>query len=65
MRFLINGEMQESRAETLAGLLTELDYGEAKVATAVNGAFVAAGERNNRHLVEGDAIEILAPMQGG
>ena len=65
MRFLINGEMQESRAKTLAGLLAELDYVDARIATAVNGAFVPAGERSDRHLVEGDTIEILAPMQGG
>ena len=65
MKLLVNGETTESRAETLAALLAALDYGEAKVATAVNGDFVPAGERAGRRLADGDAVEILAPMQGG
>lgn len=65
MKFLINGETAESRAETLAGLLADFDYAEAKIATAVNGTFVPVGERGGHLLREGDAIEILAPMQGG
>jgi len=65
MKFLINGETTESGAETLARLLDDMDYGEAKIATAVNGTFVPASARPDCHLADGDAIEILAPMQGG
>ena len=65
MKFLINGERAESAAETLDRLLADLDYGDARVATAVNGTFVPIGDRSSRRLNEGDTIEILAPMQGG
>ena len=65
MKFLVNGETTESAAETLAGLLSDLDYTGAKLGPAVNGAFVPAGARDEHRLSDGDAIEILAPMQGG
>jgi len=45
--------------------LHELGYGEAVVATALNGEFVAAGSRPAARLTEGDRLEVLAPMQGG
>jgi sulfur carrier protein len=45
--------------------LHELGYGEAVVATALNGEFVAAGSRPGARLTEGDRLEVLAPMQGG
>lgn len=65
MKIELNGEAQEVRAGTLAEVLDELGYGEAKVATAVNGAFVPAGARAGRALAEGDRLEVLAPRQGG
>jgi sulfur carrier protein len=40
-------------------------YGEAIVATAVNGEFVPARARGEIHLRDGDRVEVLAPMQGG
>jgi sulfur carrier protein len=42
-----------------------LGYGEAVVATALNGEFVPVSSRNEARLTEGDRLEILAPMQGG
>lgn len=65
MTLTINGEALEAAAETLARLLETLDLGEAVVATAVNGRFVRAADRRKTALKEGDAVEILAPMQGG
>lgn len=65
MRLIVNGSALEVEAETLLGALEALDYGDAKVATAVNGAFVPASARAARALADGDRIEIVAPRQGG
>jgi len=65
MRLRINGESRDVAAGTLAAALEELGYLGAHVATAVNGAFVPASARLGWPLREGDALEILAPMQGG
>ena len=61
----INGEPVRTRAATLSELLVELGYGDSKVATAVNGDFVAAAARNACGLEDNDRIEIVAPRQGG
>ncbi len=65
MRILVNGASRDIRAADLSGALEELGYGGAVVATAVNGEFVAAGERARAQLADGDRVEVLAPMQGG
>jgi sulfur carrier protein len=65
MRILVNGAWRETIAAELSSVLQELGYGEAVVATAVNGEFVAAGVRAGTRLAEGDRVEVLAPMQGG
>jgi sulfur carrier protein len=65
MRILVNGAWRETVAGELSCVLEELGYGEAVVATAVNGEFVAAGVRPGTRLAEGDRVEVLAPMQGG
>lgn len=65
MKVLVNGDWRDTGAVELATALLELGYGEAVVATAVNGEFVPAGARADARLVEGDRIEVLAPMQGG
>jgi len=65
MRILVNGAWRETLAAELSTVLEELGYGEAVVATAVNGEFVAAGVRPGIRLAEGDRVEVLAPMQGG
>jgi sulfur carrier protein len=62
---IVNGEPREIAAASLAEALQALDYGEAKVATALNGEFVPARARAATPLNEGDRIEILAPKQGG
>lgn len=36
-----------------------------RVATALNGTFLPAGLRATTILTDGDAIEVVAPMQGG
>ena len=65
MRILVNGAWRETRARELTDALEELGYGGTVVSTAVNGEFVAVGERTGRLLAEGDRVEVLAPMQGG
>jgi sulfur carrier protein len=65
MKILVNGAWRETAAVDLAAALRELGYGEAVVATAVNGEFVPAGARPAARLTEGDRVEVLAPMQGG
>ena len=62
---VVNGEAAMTAAETLSGLLAELGLADARVATAVNGAFVAARDRASVRLAAGDRIEIVSPRQGG
>lgn len=57
--------MREIVAADLDAALAELGYGDAAVATAVNGAFVPAGARAGHGLAEGDRLEVLSPRQGG
>ncbi|MFY9626938.1 MAG: sulfur carrier protein ThiS [Methylocystis sp.] len=65
MRIRVNGEPCEIAAQTLESLLTELGYESQIVATALNQDFVRAKDRNEAMLSDGDAVEILAPKQGG
>ncbi|GLK66932.1 sulfur carrier protein ThiS [Hansschlegelia plantiphila] len=65
MKLIVNGSPLEVEASDLAGALAVLDYADAVVATAVNGAFVPAGARPLQTLHDGDRIEIVAPRQGG
>ncbi len=65
MTLIVNGEPREIAAASLAEAMQALDYGDAKVATALNGEFVPARARAATPVKEGDRIEILAPRQGG
>ena len=65
MKLVVNGELQEVPAATLAEAVHSLDLGEAKVATALNGEFVPARARASTLVKDGDRIEIVAPRQGG
>lgn len=65
LEVMVNGERARTRSATLAELLVELGYGEAKVATARNGDFVPVSRRGAVALSSGDSIEIVAPRQGG
>ena len=64
-RIEVNGEARDVSAATLAEALAELGWGEARVATALNGDFVPASARAGQGLRDGDRLEVLAPMQGG
>ena len=65
VELVVNGDHVNASAATLADLLDELGYGDAKVATAVNGAFVATSDRAQLALSPEDRVEIVAPRQGG
>jgi sulfur carrier protein len=65
LKITVNGEARITEAKSLDGLCRELGLSDAKIATARNGAFVPAGQRGAAALVEGDAIEIVSPRQGG
>ena len=65
MRIFVNDEVREVDAGTLAVALEAMGFGGRKIATAVNGRFVAATARPVTKLADGDRIEVVAPMQGG
>ncbi|SLN45335.1 sulfur carrier protein ThiS [Roseovarius litorisediminis] len=65
MKIVVNGDPTEFDGTTLTDLLKVLGHGTAKVATAVNEAFVAAAARDTHTLEPGDRVEIVAPRQGG
>lgn len=49
----------------LAALLQTEGYADMTVAVACNGTFVPKAQQNQTFIQEGDAIDIVAPMQGG
>jgi sulfur carrier protein len=65
MHIRVKGVSHDLQVARLAQALEVLGYRQAAVATAVNGVFVPAGAREEVLLADGDALEILAPMQGG
>jgi sulfur carrier protein len=65
MRIKVNGRMLDVAAETLDGLLRELDYDDRHVATALNYDFVRRTDRHETKLKDGDAVEVVSPRQGG
>jgi sulfur carrier protein len=65
LQILLNGVPFVTEARDLASLCAALGFAGARVATAVNGSFVAASSRAATALTEADEIEIVAPRQGG
>jgi len=65
LQILVNGEPVATDARTLAELCAALGFARAKVATAVNGSFVASAKREATPLAPKDEVEIVAPRQGG
>jgi len=65
MRIIVNNEPKTVQASQLGDILTELGYGDAKIATAVDGEFIPASKRAHIEISENACLEVLAPMQGG
>lgn len=64
MKITLNGEPIEISESRLDAALDALGY-SGTVATALNGAFVPREARSKTTLQEGDALEVVAPLQGG
>lgn len=62
---IVNGRQLSTGAETLAALVAEQGFGDVKVATAMNGDFIAERSRAGTQVREGDRVEILSVRQGG
>lgn len=68
MNLTVNGESYawpDAAEVSVQDLIVRLDLADAKLATALNGDFLPAGLRATTRLRPGDAVEIVAPMQGG
>ncbi|MBQ0719161.1 MAG: sulfur carrier protein ThiS [Gammaproteobacteria bacterium] len=65
MKIHLNGASLDTEHSDLAALVAALGHEADKVATAVNGLFVARPSRAHTPLSEGYAVEVLAPMEGG
>jgi sulfur carrier protein len=65
LKVLVNGAPVETDVTTLAALIENQGHGGARIATAVNGAFVPARAREAHVLHAGDSIEIVSARQGG
>jgi len=65
MTIVCNGSQREVENRTLTDVLRELGFGQTMIATAVNGRFVPARQRDYLLLDAGDAIEVVTPRQGG
>lgn len=65
MVVIVNGKEVETAARFLEDLVAEQALAEVKIATALNGQFVAAVRRKETPLQPGDRVEIVSPRQGG
>ncbi len=66
MNVMINGEEICFEAPlNLYDVLAQQGYVEMLIAVAHNGTFVPKGDYKLTDLIDGDEIEIVAPMQGG
>jgi sulfur carrier protein len=65
LQILINGEPVATEARNLDELCVGLGFAEQKIATALNGSFVATALRASTTLSPSDEVEIVSPRQGG
>lgn len=62
----LNGETEQIKSNlTISSFLTEQGYKTDKVAVAINQDFIPRSQHQNTLIKQDDAIEIVAPMQGG
>ena len=65
MDVVVNGMRIATQAKSLLDLISEQNFAGCKIATALNGNFVAEPQRATTALQAGDRIEIVSPRQGG
>ncbi len=62
----LNKEVRQLEDDTtLAGLIASLGQTPAALVTAVNGDFVARGQRQTYALQQGDTVTTFQPITGG
>jgi len=62
----VNGEIKEfDKALNVNQMIEALEYKIKGFAVAINTTFVPIAKYNETTIVEGDKIDILAPVQGG
>lgn len=61
----VNGTSVVTTVTSIDALLDDQGFGDMRVATALNGAFVASSARQSTALEDGDEIEIVSARQGG
>ena len=66
MTITLNGDPREvDDGLTIGMLLSQLELDRGTVAVAINREFVPRSEHATHRLRSGDAVELVAPMQGG
>ena len=66
LQITVNGRAHALRpASTLADLIDALEHASDRVATAVNGAFVARSQRSLHVLCESDQVTCFQAIVGG
>ena len=65
MMVTVNGKRVETSAQRLEERIAEQAFSDQRIATALNGQFVAADARVGTRLKDGDKVEIVSPRQGG
>lgn len=66
MRLIINGQEQiVDNTQTVMDVMQSLGMIERKAAVAKNGHFIPRNAFDSTKLQDGDALEIITPMQGG
>lgn len=62
----LNGVTEQIKSNlTISSFLTEQGYKTDKVAVAINQDFIPRSQHQSTLIKQDDAIEIVAPMQGG
>ena len=65
MKITLNGMARDLPGPSVAEAMEQAGLGAVRVATALNGDFLPAALRATTMLKDGDALEVVAPMQGG
>ncbi|MCE3234161.1 MAG: hypothetical protein K0Q50_341 [Vampirovibrio sp.] len=66
MQLLINGEPHQIQdASTLQQLLENLGYEPKSIAVAIDGCFIPRHQYGTFELSDQQALDVVAPMQGG
>lgn len=65
MRIIVNGQDYQTKAQTAAALLQELQTPQIGIALALNGQVVQRSQLQETTIPEGSNIEIVRAVQGG